>query len=223
MYLLRTELGAEELDQYGVATMTVFRDKNRVSGVLYEGWTIRCAKPSCGVTNFFQDTKHLPHDVVFNKFRQRGWEVNSGAINTSTEDFCSNCLHKRRDPKKTKVGRAAAAEAFIPQNIQALTASNLNKVIIGTGLIPTTVLELEGRDRRFKITFKNLETIAIGRLTAAERNMLDAFGCGLEASYLKPDFAHKLEKGVVTMEFVTHWYLTLKVEAKVLAFAIPAE
>lgn len=181
----------------------------RISGQILQGHRISCAEDRCNhCTNFFPDTKHLPMDVVANKFRQRQWEVNSDG-----RDYCPDCVSRRRDRKKNRGGVAAAVEKTLYRDQVAATPQNIMKVMSGIGFAPHEVIELEHpRDRKFKITWKNVLEIQPGRLGAAESEILASLHATRLANILKIELKHTIDKGVITIEPMIHWYLTLEIK-----------
>lgn len=204
--------------------------KELLSGTFYEGWQAVCADPNCKGTNFFPDRKHLPHDVVFNKFRNRGWEINSTQVNSTDKDYCPNCLHKKRAPRKAKVGLAGAAEKSLlaARQIQRVDLKNFRQVLSSAGLIvreERDVVQLEDKHCRFKVTFRGVREFAIGRLTHAEGELLAAFNGTLMESRLKVDIEQRQDNHTFIFEPVIHWYFKFEVPtSKVVPFnAIAAE
>lgn len=186
--------------------------KERISGVLLEGHRISCHSETCNhCSNFFPDTKHLPPDVVANKFRERGWEVNSNG-----KDFCPQCRIKKREKKAPKVGQAGAAEASIRalREVQYANAKNARQLISGVGLLPTEIIQLEHRHTRFKVTFRGMKSVPVGRITSAEGELVECMNGALVESSLKFEMSSREENGVFMFEPVLHWYITLDIQKK---------
>lgn len=203
--------------------------KEKISGQVLEGWQAICANPSCKGTNFFPDRKHLPHDVVMNKFRQRGWEVNSKSLNSTEEDFCQNCLHKKRAPRKAKVGYAGAAEKSIiaHREIQQVNRNSFRQVLSSAGIIvkdEADIIHLEDRRSKFKVIFRGTRELSIGRITHAEGEVLAAFNGTMVASTVKMDIQQRPDNHSFIFEPILIWYFTFEVQKNnVLAFDIAAE
>jgi hypothetical protein len=155
--------------------------------------------------------KHLPEDVVANKFRQRGWEVNSSA-----KDFCPSCIAKRHGPKKN---RPEPTSKVIPlRDITALTAGNISRAMAANGFTPAEVVELEDRDhRRFRIAFKNPTEFQLCQIKHAETEIVQSFQAALRGSYLKIDFSHSFANGKFVVEPLLYWYLSLDVRDHIAA------
>ncbi|HEY4355969.1 MAG TPA: hypothetical protein VGN16_09495 [Acidobacteriaceae bacterium] len=186
--------------------------KERISGILLEGHRISCHNDSCNhCTNFFPDTKHLPTDVVANKFRERGWEVNSNG-----KDFCPNCRIKKREKKAPKVGQAGAAEASIRalREVQYANAKNARQLISGVGLIATDIIQLEHKHTRFKITFRGMRSVPIGRIASAEGELVEVMNGALVESSLKFEMTQREDNGSFIFDPVVHWYITLDIQKK---------
>lgn len=194
--------------------MTIVRHKLPVGGTMREGYQISCRNPECHASNFMPSISHLPAQVVANKFRERGWEVNA-----SGNDACPNCIEKKRGVKKgTKLGPRKKDARIIPLRDQTyLNVANLQKILTGCGFLNVEVVELEHKLRKFKITLKGMPEIALGRLMHAEGEIVESFPVILSQSYLKPDWVSKVEANKVTLEFVTHWYLILEQQQKMVA------
>lgn len=178
--------------------MTIVQCKQPVSGVMLDGWRISCH--TCHGTNFFQDRKHLPHLVVWNHFRDRGWQVNS-----STKDKCPSCIQNKRQ------GKPKADPKLQSRETENLDTEALKKCIARTGLRITAVTELVSTKRKFKISLLSWQ-VNIGQLKAAETEVVLSFGAKRSEGYLKPEMITHTDKGV--LELVQHWYLTLDMEKR---------
>jgi hypothetical protein len=182
--------------------------KMRVEGVFQEGHQISCSSERCGhASAFFPDRKHLPAQVVANKFRERGWEVNANG-----QDLCPSCRIVHREKKAAKTGHAAIAQKAIIREVQLASAVNARKLISGVGLLPTEVIQLEHKDTKFKVTFRNMLQVPLGQLTAAEGELVEGFRAALISSNLKFEIENRLEKAQYIFEPVLHWYVTLAVQ-----------
>lgn len=187
--------------------------KREVSGITREGYQISCANQECHGSNFMPSAKHLPPEVVANKFRERQWEVNA-----SGKDYCPNCIEKKRGAKKgTKHGPRQSARIIPLRDYTYLNVSNLQKVMTNSGFLNTEIVELEDPLRKFKITLKGLSEIPLGKLIHAEGEIVQSFPVALSKSYLKPQWNHTIEKNRVSLEFVVHWYLVLEQHQKMVA------
>lgn len=193
--------------------------KWRIAGEMREGHQISCSKDACNhASAFFEDRKHLPPDVVQNKFRDKGWEVNSNG-----KDVCPSCRVKQRERRAAKVGIAGAAEKSLRavREIQYASAENARKVVASIGLIPTAVIELEDKDKKFKFTFRGMLQLKIGQFAAAEGDLVEALNAALLESKLKFEIEQRLEQGKYILEPVLHWYVTLQVRKKESAELLP--
>jgi hypothetical protein len=180
----------------------------RVEGILQEGHQISCHSERCNhASAFFPDRKHLPRQVVENKFRERGWDVNSNG-----RDLCPSCRIIHRERKVSKTGQAGAAEKSIIREVVLASAMNARKLIAGVGLLPSEVVQLEHKDTKFKVTFRNLLQVPLGQLTAAEGELVQGFNAALVSSNLKFEIENRLEKSQYIFEPVLHWYVTMAVQ-----------
>jgi hypothetical protein len=187
--------------------MTIVPHREQIAGATCEGYQISCHK--CHGSNFMKSVKHLPDDVVANKFRDRGWEVNS-----DTKDFCPNCIVLKRGPKKgTKYGpRAERDKRLQPvRDIEYLSADHLQKSLTSCGLAVMGVVELDHpQHRRFKVTLRTQQELPVGVLIHAETDVIHRYGVSLAGSNLKLEIKQEFEDNVVRLELVSYWYLTLE-------------
>src|SRR5215831_20240407 len=110
--------------------MTIVPKSERISGELLHGFQISC--DTCKGSNFLHSKKHLPPEVVAEKYRQRGWEVNANG-----KDFCPNCIVLKRGRKPgTKIGSLKERRRrIIPaREIEFLNDKAVAKVLTGCGL-----------------------------------------------------------------------------------------
>lgn len=153
--------------------------------------------------------KHLPPEVIANKFRDRGWEVNA-----SGRDACPDCISRRRGiAKGTKLGpRKKYQERIIPLRRKAeLSAVSLKNLLSGCGFLAVEVVELHNTKtfRRFKCTLRSMPEIHLGRLIHAETEIISTFQVSRENSFIKPDILTEAKANKVNIELITYWYLTL--------------
>lgn len=184
----------------------IFAKEYLVAGQFIPGYQISCHNPNCHCSQFMKSVKHLPDDVIANKFRERGWEVNA-----TGKDFCQDCIIRKRGMKKGTILGPRKKNRLTPiREVIYLNADNIRKTIITSGLPEPEVIELENTKRKFKITFHTSPEIRIGRIIHAEGEILEACNASLVDSWIKPEFIHTTVKNFLTLEFVMHWYLILE-------------
>ena len=188
--------------------MTIVANKQQILGEFVHGFQISCHNPECHGSNFMKMAKRLPDQVIANKFRERGWEVNA-----SGKDCCPNCIVKKRGmPKGTKLGPRIKENRLIPiRDTQFLNADTLLKVATSAGLPIVQSTELEhAHHRKFRIRLKTSQELNVGILIHAESEIVEAFAATLVASYLKYEISHTSENNLITLEMILHWYVALE-------------
>lgn len=194
-----------------VAFNGIYHGRNQVSGNWLDGYFITCSG-GCTARVFLSSAKHLPPEQVENKFRDKGWQVNS-----NSKHLCPNCIDRRRLPRAPKSGITGAIEKSIIANREIVyaNAANARKLITSCGIIPTDVIELEHpKHSKFKFIFRGMPKLSLGRISSAETHLSDGFNAVPISSHIEPHYELKQEGDRVIIEPSMLWYVTLELIKK---------